>query len=83
MPCFSPYDGWLAKVRNASGKRSVVFKLSEGEPSMPVQVPCGQCIGCRVSKARQWAVRCKHEASLHKENCFVTLTYNPENCPDE
>lgn len=25
--------------------------------------------------ARQWGVRCMHEASLHEANCFITLTY--------
>lgn len=49
----------------------------------PVQVPCGQCIGCRLEKARQWAVRCTHEAQMHSENCFITLTYNNENLPED
>jgi len=24
-----------------------------------------------------------HEASLHKENCFITLTFNPDNLPSD
>lgn len=36
---------------------------------------CGQCIGCRLERSRQWAVRIMHEAQLHRDNCFVTLTY--------
>lgn len=36
---------------------------------------CGQCHGCQLEHARQWAVRCSHEASLHDENSFITLTY--------
>jgi len=83
MPCFCPLMGWKARRRNPTGKRSIVFKLSEGMQDEPVEVPCGQCIGCRITKARQWAVRCIHEASLHKENCFVTLTYDDEHCPRE
>lgn len=47
----------------------------------PVEVPCGQCIGCRLEKARQWAVRCIHEAQMHDENSFITLTYSPEHLP--
>ena len=43
-----------------------------------MQVPCGQCIGCRLERSRQWAIRCMHEASLHPINCFITLTYSPE-----
>lgn len=44
-------------------------------------VPCGRCIGCRLERSRQWAVRMMHEASLHRENCFITLTYNDEHLP--
>lgn len=28
-------------------------------------------------------MRCVHEAELHKQNCFITLTYNPENLPED
>lgn len=38
-------------------------------------VRCGQCIGCRLEYSRQWAVRIMHEAALHENNVFVTLTY--------
>lgn len=44
-------------------------------------VPCGQCIGCRLERSRQWAVRLMHEAQLHDRKCFVTLTYSPEELP--
>jgi len=30
-----------------------------------------------------WAVRCLHEAQLYDDNCFLTLTYSPENIPDD
>lgn len=42
---------------------------------------CGQCLPCRVKKQTLWAHRIELEAMTHKENCFVTLTYNPENIP--
>ena len=29
---------------------------------------------CRIKRSREWAVRCMHEASLHRDNCFLTLT---------
>lgn len=45
-------------------------------------VPCGQCTGCRLERSRQWAVRCMHEASLHADNCFLTLTYSDEFLPE-
>lgn len=83
MACFSPLTAWRSRERTSSGKRGVVFKMNQGYANERLEVPCGQCIGCRVTKARQWAVRCVHEASQHKENCFVTLTYNDENMPGE
>jgi len=42
----------------------------------PFQIPCGKCISCRLENARQTAVRCVHEAQMHPENSFITLTYN-------
>lgn len=48
---------------------------------LAVPVGCGQCIGCRLERSRQWAVRCMHEASLHDENCFITLTYREADLP--
>lgn len=50
---------------------------------MPVTVPCGRCIGCRLEKSKQWAIRISHEASLYQKNCFVTLTYNNEHLPSD
>lgn len=83
MPCFSPLTAWRSRVRNESGKRGITFKLSEAYADERLEVPCGQCIGCRVRKSRAWAIRCIHEASLSEHNCFVTLTYNDENMPGE
>lgn len=42
------------------------------------EVPCGQCMACRLEKSRQWAVRLTHESRSHQANCFVTLTYEEE-----
>lgn len=42
------------------------------------QLPCGKCIECRLDYARQWAVRCVHEAQMHEKNCFITLTYSDD-----
>lgn len=45
---------------------------------VPFQIPCGKCIACRLNHARDTATRCVNEASLHKENSFITLTYSDE-----
>ena len=76
MPCYHPITGYRSRVVNPSGKRSIVFNPRDGYTDLPVTVPCGQCIGCRLERSRQWAIRCVHEASLHDENCFVTLTFD-------
>lgn len=39
-------------------------------------------MGCLIGRSRDWAVRCMHEASLHRDNCFITLTYAPEFLPE-
>lgn len=46
-----------------------------------IEIPCGQCLECRLEYSRQWANRCILEAKDHKENCFVTLTYDDLNVP--
>lgn len=58
----------------------MVFNAREAlEPDVPVNLPCGRCIGCRLERSRQWALRCVHEASMYERNCFITLTFNNEN----
>lgn len=76
MPCFHPLKGWKSRTVGASGKRAITFKPRDAFIDLPMEVPCGQCTGCRLERSRQWAVRCLHEASLHSENCFITLTYS-------
>lgn len=50
----------------------------DGKPQV---LPCGQCRGCRAAKSREWSMRCMHEASLHKDNSFLTLTYDDDHVP--
>lgn len=78
MPCYGPLKGYRGHI-NGNGKRPVVFnRAAAAEPVQLIEVPCGQCIGCRLERSRQWAMRCEHECSLHERNCFITLTYNDE-----
>lgn len=68
MPCYYP----LQAYRTDSG--AIAF-AERGAVSATLQLPCGRCIGCRLERSRQWAVRCTHEAQMHDHNHFVTLTY--------
>lgn len=81
MPCYRPIVGYKSQVVNPSGKRSIVFNLKDGFHDLPVLLPCGQCIGCRLERSRSWATRCMHEASMYDRNCFLTLTYDPAHLP--
>ena len=80
MACYHPITAYRSKAGRdpKTGKWPVVFNVSQGYSDMPVTVACNQCIGCRLERSRQWAIRCVHEASLHPINCFITLTYAPE-----
>lgn len=81
MTCYFPLKGYRSKYVNSNGNRSVVFNPDQGIVDTLMSLPCGQCIGCRIDRSRQWAIRCVHEASLFERNCFITLTYNNENLP--
>ncbi len=80
MACYSPLRAFRSREL-VDGKRAIVFSRREGYADLEVMLPCGQCIGCRLEKSRQWAMRCMHEASSHDENCFITLTYDDEHLP--
>lgn len=82
MPCYSPLRAWRG-TRQASGKRSVVFNERDAAIPGKLELPCGQCIGCRLERSRQWAMRCLHESELYLENCFITLTYDEAHLPKD
>lgn len=77
MSCYTPVSAYRGVH---SGIPGVEFRRSR-RYAEPVDLPCGQCVGCRLERARQWAVRCVHEAQLHERNVFVTLTYDEAHLP--
>lgn len=77
VPCFHPLPAW----RTASGGIVFTDNLARDNIISRLDLPCGRCVGCRLERSRQWAVRCMHESQMHKENCFVTLTYDDEHLP--
>lgn len=44
---------------------------------------CGKCIECLMFRSNEWSFRIMNEASLYQDNCFITLTYNEDNLPQE
>lgn len=49
--------------------------------SAELLLPCGSCVGCQISRAREWAIRCSLELQLHPRASFVTLTYSDRYVP--
>lgn len=83
MTCYHRIDAYKAILeRTPRGKAVVTFGRPPRGPYEKVKLPCGQCIGCRLDKSRDWALRCVHEASLHERNCFLTLTYDDAHMPE-
>lgn len=76
MACYHP----LRAFRTAGG--SIVF-VERGDIVQTLDLPCGQCIGCRLERSRKWAMRCLHESKMHERNVFITLTYDDGNLPSD
>lgn len=74
MPCYHPLDAW----RTAKG---VFFR--DTPESCKIKLPCGRCIGCRLERSRQWALRLVHEKRFHEKSSFITLTYDETNLPKD
>lgn len=79
MVCYHPLKGYRSRSKSVNGKYYWVSSPSDGVIDLPMSVPCGNCIGCRLERSKQWAIRCVHEASLHEKNCFITLTFDDSN----
>ncbi len=76
MACNAPLVAWRSK-----NNKGITFDLHAAYTDMPLTLACGRCMGCKLERARDWAIRCVHEAQMHEENTFVTLTYNEKNLP--
>lgn len=76
MPCYYPLRACLP---GRAGQPAISFNRSD--VGKAISLPCGRCIGCRLERARQWAVRIMHESQMHEESSFITLTYDDEHLP--
>lgn len=85
MPCRAP----LKAVQKGSDKPMVFSErprsLAEGYRYL--ELPCGQCRGCKLEYSRQWGCRIADEAQFIWEmfnlpSSFITLTYAEKWIPD-
>lgn len=74
MPCYRPLNAF----RHEGGDIGFSERPKDLET---LELGCGRCVGCRLTRASSWAVRCSHEAQLYDRNCFVTLSYADEHLP--
>jgi len=88
MVCYSPMpalksDEGKPKVFPGSVVIADAVAMSGGKSNLEdwMLLPCGQCMGCRLERSRQWAVRIMHEASMYPVNSFISLTYSPDELP--
>lgn len=80
MSCFNPIDAWRIEDQT---KLSFAKPKNEKHVIEKLQVPCGKCIGCLLDKSNEWATRCYLESKNWKNNCFITLTYDEKNIPED
>lgn len=82
-------EDFNGKVTFHEAKLNDQETLSDWKTSLKTQgyiksvkmIPCGQCVSCRLNKARDWANRIMMECQDFKYNYFVTLTYADEYLP--
>jgi hypothetical protein len=80
MPCYHP----LSAQRGADGTIRVGGVPGSNRFSDVFRwlyLPCGSCVGCVKSRARDWAIRCSLELQYHDVACWATLTYDDSNVP--
>lgn len=82
MACTQPKRAWKSGLTK-NGKQKLVFTRPKYSNAEEQKVPCGKCVSCKLDYSREWAIRIQHEAQTALISCFLTLTYNDENIPED
>lgn len=89
MPCESPLYAIITRLEE---KNHVIILPKRPEYNLQylqdrygeiLTLPCGSCNSCIQEKRKEWALRCELESYYHKDNCFITLTYDNSHVPDK
>lgn len=83
MPCYFPNIAYQSKWLKSNGRHMISFNAADDFSFEQIRLPCKNCSGCRLDKARVWATRCVMESTLWQRNCFITLTYNNKWLPSD
>lgn len=81
MTCYHPLKGYRSTELGPNGYGITFNAVKALNPHNPIPIPCGRCIGCRMDRSKEWAIRCMHESKMHAHNCFITLTYDQAHVP--
>lgn len=97
MPCFHPKRVALDEYGRLDWSRHLTSWVDLDGQDV-VLVPCRVCLGCKASEARDWSIRCYHEAQFHTRlwrdpvtrtdtvipnSVMLTLTYDDEHLPED
>ena len=80
MACFYPVHGKRQEGGEIAWAPGAVPD-GWGRHESEIVRSCGQCHGCRLERARQWAIRLLHERRIEPKCRFITLTYDNEHIP--
>lgn len=84
MACNVPLQFYVRDPVKFGGVRGLTSDPRKALSASGLCVPCGRCVDCRLSYARDWSVRCMHEFQLSPGGgCFVTLTYDDAHLPED
>lgn len=75
MNCKNPY------IAAPNGTDLKGFSNSKAVRTAITPHPCGQCMACRIAKAREWTVRMQLEQMDSSCSSFLTLTYDDDKLP--
>lgn len=79
MYCFKPFKKYPTQSEHES---MTLEAINKKYPLGYMDVPCGNCLGCRVARSRMWTTRIMHELHGWPESGFLTLTYSDEKLPN-
>lgn len=80
--CLNPFRANQTTIVSRETGLPDSFGTPKANHEGTLSLPCGTCHECLTKRSQEWATRAAHEMSIHKENCFVTLTYDNNNLPD-
>lgn len=76
MPCFQP------RIAHQTTSGEISLRIHEPNATHQIAIACQQCLGCRATYARNWALRGQLELQDHETSAVTTLTYDDDHVPN-